>query len=153
MGARSEHRAPAGAAPAPSYVRRSAPAYVRRSAPALAGRAAEWSPPPPPGVPLPRLRGRPGTHPCAVVVLVGAAALGGASFGLLLVLAYGAGRAVTLTAAGFLVVRVGSLAVRRVRGPRWPHRVTHRFLPLGSACVVFALGCGLVFKGAATALG
>ncbi|MEU6680789.1 sulfite exporter TauE/SafE family protein [Streptomyces sp. NPDC046925] len=92
--------------------------------------------------------------PSAVVVLVGAAALGEAWFGLLLVLAYGVGLAVTLTAAGFLVVRVGSLAGRRVvRGPRWLHRATQRFLPLGSACVVVALGCGLVFKGAATALG
>ncbi|MEU6767477.1 sulfite exporter TauE/SafE family protein [Streptomyces sp. NPDC046853] len=92
--------------------------------------------------------------PSAVVVLVGAAALGEAWFGLLLVLAYGVGLAVTLTAAGVLVVRVGSLAGRRVvRGPRWLHRATQRFLPLGSACVVVALGCGLVFKGAATALG
>ncbi|MEV8316819.1 nickel transporter [Streptomyces sp. NPDC059900] len=92
--------------------------------------------------------------PSAVVVLVGAAALGEAWFGLLLVLAYGVGLAVTLTAAGFLVVRVGSIAGRRVvRGPRWLHRATRRFLPLGSACVVVALGCGLVFKGAATALG
>ncbi|WP_190082807.1 urease accessory protein UreH domain-containing protein [Streptomyces longisporoflavus] len=92
--------------------------------------------------------------PSAVVVLVGAAALGEAWFGLLLVLAYGVGLAVTLTAAGILVVRVGSIAGRRVvRGPRWLHRATRRFLPLGSACVVVALGCGLVFKGAATALG
>lgn len=91
--------------------------------------------------------------PSAVVVLVGAAALGEAWFGLLLVLAYGVGLAVTLTAAGFLVVRVGSLAGRRVHGPRWLHRATHRFLPLGSAFVVVALGCGLVFKGAATSLG
>ncbi|WSL19650.1 sulfite exporter TauE/SafE family protein [Streptomyces sp. NBC_01283] len=91
--------------------------------------------------------------PSAVVVLVGAAALGEAWFGLLLVLAYGVGLAVTLTAAGFLVVRVGALAGRRIHGPRWLHRATHRFLPLGSACVVVALGCGLVFKGAATALG
>ncbi|MFE0135746.1 sulfite exporter TauE/SafE family protein [Streptomyces sp. NPDC059037] len=91
--------------------------------------------------------------PSAVVVLVGAAALGEAWFGLLLVLAYGMGLAVTLTAAGFLVVRVGSAAGRRLRGPRGLRRLTHRFLPVGSACVVVALGCGLVFKGAATALG
>ncbi|MEV8020950.1 sulfite exporter TauE/SafE family protein [Streptomyces sp. NPDC086554] len=91
--------------------------------------------------------------PSAVVVLVGAAALGEAWFGLLLVLAYGMGLAVTLTAAGFLVVRVGSAAGRRLRMPRRLHRATHRFLPVGSACVVVALGCGLVFKGAATALG
>ena len=46
--------------------------------------------------------------PSAVVVLVGAAALGQAWFGLLLVLAYGVGLALTLTAAGFAVVRLGS---------------------------------------------
>lgn len=90
--------------------------------------------------------------PSAVVVLVGAAALGEAWFGLLLVVAYGVGLAATLTAAGFLVVRVGSFAGRRA-GPEWVRRGTRRFLPLGSACVVLALGCGLVFKGAATALG
>ncbi|WP_189177289.1 nickel transporter [Streptomyces lasiicapitis] len=95
--------------------------------------------------------------PSAVVVLVGAAALGEAWFGLLLVLAYGAGLALTLTAAGFLVVRLGgrvtAAAGRRLRGRRRLAGLTHRFAPLGSACVVFALGCGLVFKGAATALG
>ncbi|WP_055698369.1 nickel transporter, partial [Streptomyces silaceus] len=90
--------------------------------------------------------------PSAVVVLVGAAALGEAWFGLLLVVAYGAGLALTLTAAGFLVVRLGDIAGRRL-GPRWLRHRTGRFLPLGSACVVLALGCGLVFKGAATALG
>ncbi|MYY87520.1 nickel transporter, partial [Streptomyces sp. SID335] len=90
--------------------------------------------------------------PSAVVVLVGAAALGEAWFGLLLVVAYGVGLAGTLTAAGFLVVRVGSFAGRRV-GPEWVRRGARRFLPLGSACVVLVLGCGLVFKGAATALG
>ncbi|MEV5981521.1 nickel transporter [Streptomyces sp. NPDC052114] len=90
--------------------------------------------------------------PSAVVVLVGAAALGEAWFGLLLVVAYGAGLALTLTAAGFLVVRMGDFAGRRL-GPRWLRRGTGRFLPLGSACVVLALGCGLVLKGAATALG
>src|SRR5213075_3272288 len=46
--------------------------------------------------------------PSAVVVLVGAAALGQAWFGLLLVVAYGVGLALTLTAAGFAVVRLGS---------------------------------------------
>ncbi|MEV0440680.1 sulfite exporter TauE/SafE family protein [Streptomyces spectabilis] len=90
--------------------------------------------------------------PSAVVVLVGAAALGEAWFGLLLVLAYGAGLAVTLTAAGFLVVRLGSFAGRRLGRGRAPG-LARRVAPLGSACVVLALGCGLVVKGAATALG
>ncbi|MBO1331945.1 sulfite exporter TauE/SafE family protein [Streptomyces sp. VRA16 Mangrove soil] len=92
--------------------------------------------------------------PSAVVVLVGAAALGQAWFGTLLVVAYGAGLAVTLTAAGFVVVRAGAFAGRRIgraRAGTW--RVAGRLVPLGSACVVLALGCGLVFKGAASALG
>ncbi|MFI7342595.1 nickel transporter [Streptomyces sp. NPDC050085] len=92
--------------------------------------------------------------PSAVVVLVGAAALGQAWFGVLLVVAYGAGLAVTLTAAGFVVVRAGAFAARRIaRGRAGTRRAVQRLVPFGSACVVFALGCGLVFKGAATALG
>ncbi|MEU6668924.1 nickel transporter [Streptomyces sp. NPDC046727] len=96
--------------------------------------------------------------PSAVVVLVGAAALGKAWFGLLLVVAYGAGLALTLTAAGFAVVRLGSGAARVLeRRPRWTAHplaaLTRRTLPLVSALVVLALGTGLVLKGAASALG
>jgi len=96
--------------------------------------------------------------PSAVVVLVGAAALGQAWFGLLLVVAYGIGLALTLTAAGFAVVKLGT-GMNRVldRRPRWttsPMAVlVRRTLPLGSAFVVVALGVGLVLKGAASALG
>ncbi|PKW06838.1 ABC-type nickel/cobalt efflux system, permease component RcnA [Streptomyces sp. 1222.5] len=96
--------------------------------------------------------------PSAVVVLVGAAALGKAWFGLLLVVAYGAGLALTLSAAGFAVVRLGAGATRVLdRRPRWTaHPLTalvRRTLPLVSASVVLALGIGLVLKGAASALG
>ncbi|MER6923555.1 nickel transporter, partial [Streptomyces spiralis] len=96
--------------------------------------------------------------PSAVVVLVGAAALGQAWFGLLLVVAYGAGLALTLTAAGFAVVKLGSGVTRVMgRGPRWTtHPVAalvRRTMPLASALVVVALGAGLVFRGAASALG
>ncbi|OXY96120.1 sulfite exporter TauE/SafE family protein [Streptomyces diastatochromogenes] len=96
--------------------------------------------------------------PSAVVVLVGAAALGKAWFGLLLVVAYGAGLALTLTAAGFAVVRLGTGMTRVLdRRPRWTaHPVAtlvRRTLPLASALVVVALGAGLVLKGAASALG
>ncbi|QIJ61821.1 nickel transporter [Streptomyces sp. JB150] len=92
--------------------------------------------------------------PSAVVVLVGAAALGRAWFGLLLVVAYGAGLAVTLTAAGFAVFRLGAGLAARVRRPAGPlARALRRGAPLGSASVVVALGAGLVLKGAATALG
>ncbi|MFF0781931.1 nickel transporter [Streptomyces sp. NPDC003720] len=96
--------------------------------------------------------------PSAVVVLVGAAALGKAWFGLLLVVAYGAGLALTLTAAGFAVVRLGAgVAGMLDRRPRWTtHPVAglvRRTLPLASALVVVALGAGLLLKGAATAVG
>ncbi|MGX4693102.1 HoxN/HupN/NixA family nickel/cobalt transporter [Streptomyces sp. JNUCC 63] len=96
--------------------------------------------------------------PSAVVVLVGAAALGQAWFGLLLVVAYGAGLALTLTAAGFAVVRLGSGMNRLLdRRPRWTAgpmaALVRRTAPLGSAFVVVALGAGLLLRGAASALG
>lgn len=96
--------------------------------------------------------------PSAVVVLVGAAALGKAWFGLLLVVAYGLGLALTLTAAGFAVVRLGTGVTRVLdRQPRWmAHPLTvfvRRTAPLGSAVLVVLIGAGLVVQGAASALG
>ncbi|WP_330292099.1 urease accessory protein UreH domain-containing protein [Streptomyces sp. NBC_00576] len=96
--------------------------------------------------------------PSAVVVLVGAAALGKAWFGFLLVLAYGVGLALTLTGAGFLVVKLGSGANRlldRRPGLAGGPVVTlvRRTAPLASAFLVVALGAGLVLKGAASAFG
>ncbi|MFF4273824.1 sulfite exporter TauE/SafE family protein [Streptomyces sp. NPDC001536] len=96
--------------------------------------------------------------PSAVVVLVGAMALGQAWFGFLLVVAYGVGLALTLTAAGFAVVKLGTGMNRLLdRRPRWTaHPVTalvRRSAPLMSALLVVALGAGLVLKGAASALG
>ncbi|MCD7441819.1 nickel transporter [Streptomyces lincolnensis] len=96
--------------------------------------------------------------PSAVVVLVGAAALGQAWFGLLLVVAYGVGLALTLTAAGFAVVKLGTGVTRMLdRRPRLAAgrltRLVRRAVPLGSALMVVALGAGLVLKGAASALG
>ncbi|MFC8516939.1 sulfite exporter TauE/SafE family protein [Streptomyces sp. NPDC057257] len=96
--------------------------------------------------------------PSAVVVLVGAMALGQAWFGLLLVVAYGVGLALTLTAAGFAVVKLGT-GMNRVldRRPRWTTHpmatLVRRATPLASAFLVVALGIGLVLKGAASALG
>ncbi|MFG2272969.1 nickel transporter [Streptomyces chartreusis] len=96
--------------------------------------------------------------PSAVVVLVGAAALGKAWFGLLLVVAYGVGLALTLTAAGFAVVKLGTGVTRVLdRRPRWTAHPVTTFLrgtaPLASALLVVLLGAGLVFKGAASVLG
>ncbi|MEU9381623.1 nickel transporter, partial [Streptomyces sp. NPDC048279] len=95
--------------------------------------------------------------PSAVVVLVGAAALGQAWFGLLLVVAYGVGLALTLTAAGFAVVKLGTGMTRVLdKRPRWTTHpmatLVRRTTPLASALVVVALGAGLVLKGAASAL-
>jgi nickel/cobalt transporter (NicO) family protein len=95
--------------------------------------------------------------PSAVVVLVGAAALGQAWFGLLLVVAYGIGLALTLTAAGFAVVKLGTGMTRVMdKRPRWTTHpmaaLVRRTIPLVSALVVVALGAGLVLKGAASAL-
>jgi ABC-type nickel/cobalt efflux system permease component RcnA len=96
--------------------------------------------------------------PSAVVVLVGAAALGKAWFGLLLVLAYGIGLALTLTAAGYAVVKAGGWVTRvmdrgegRLGGPT--AALVRRTVPLASALLVVALGAALVFRGAASALG
>ncbi|MFS7878314.1 nickel transporter [Streptomyces asiaticus] len=98
--------------------------------------------------------------PSAVIVLVGAAALGQAWFGFVLVVAYGLGLALTLTLAGFTAVRLGvrateRLAARRGSGGRIDRLLVavRRASPVGTAAVVLALGCGLVLRGAATTLG
>ncbi len=98
--------------------------------------------------------------PSAVIVLVGAAALGQAWFGFVLVVAYGLGLALTLTLAGFAAVRLGvrateRLAARKASGGRIDRLlgVVRRASPVGTAAVVLALGCGLVLRGAATTLG
>ncbi|WP_175410034.1 nickel transporter [Streptomyces sp. TRM64462] len=95
--------------------------------------------------------------PSAVVVLIGAAALGQAWFGFLLVLAYGAGLALTLAVTGLLVVRLRDTTVRRLaRRPRdggGLFRLVHRLAPLGTAAVVLVLGCGLLARGMAVTLG
>lgn len=95
--------------------------------------------------------------PSAVVVLVGAAALGQAWFGFLLVVAYGAGLAGTLAAAGLFAVRLtlrlgGRGTAGRGAGARLL-AAAHRLAPVGTASVVLLLGCGLLLKGAATTLG
>ncbi|MFF4649346.1 nickel transporter [Streptomyces sp. NPDC001380] len=97
--------------------------------------------------------------PSAVVVLVGAAALGQAWFGGLLVLAYGAGLALTLIGVGLLAVRAGHRLTRwahvRTRAPRRARLLgaASRLVPVGTAGLVLALGCGLVLRGVAAAVG
>jgi nickel/cobalt transporter (NicO) family protein len=95
--------------------------------------------------------------PSAVVVLVGAAALGQAWFGFALVLAYGAGLAASLTLVGVLVASSSQwlgrlLAARSGARARWTGRV-RAALPAGSAALVVALGLGLALRGLPAALG
>jgi nickel/cobalt transporter (NicO) family protein len=92
--------------------------------------------------------------PSAVVVLLGAAALGHAWFGVLLVLAYGLGLAVTLTGIGVFITGSGRWLAARVPGLRdRAHRVPARLVPAGSAALVVLLGVGLAVRSLAAALG
>ncbi|GAB2621891.1 hypothetical protein GCM10027168_62260 [Streptomyces capparidis] len=96
--------------------------------------------------------------PSAVLVLVGAWALGKAWFGALLVLAYGAGLALTLVAIGLLVVHAGQRLARlaaaapRRKGGRLLHRMQHA-APVGTAAAVLVLGCTLALRGMSAAVG
>lgn len=84
--------------------------------------------------------------PSALVVLLGATALGRAYFGALLVFGYGLGLALTLTLAGLLLLRAQGLLTRRSwavgRGLRWA-----RLLPPLTAAIVVFVGVGLVVRG------
>ena len=83
--------------------------------------------------------------PSALVVLLGAVALGRTAFGVLLVLFYGVGMAATLTAAGLLAVRLTD---------RWGARLSRRRLaqrlagatPLVTAGLVVVVGLGLAAR-------
>jgi ABC-type nickel/cobalt efflux system permease component RcnA len=87
--------------------------------------------------------------PSALVVLLGAAALGRTWFGVVLVVTYGLGMAATLTAAGLLLVRVAS---------RWAGRLPRALAtgrlaaatPLMTAGVVLVVGLGLAARSLAT---
>jgi nickel/cobalt exporter len=85
--------------------------------------------------------------PSAVVVLLGAIALGRAWFGVALVVAYGAGMAVTLTAAGLALVRARGAIERRLS-----RRGAGRFigaLPRVTAVCIVAGGLLLAVRGVA----
>ncbi|WP_242908008.1 High-affinity nickel-transporter [Actinomadura terrae] len=82
--------------------------------------------------------------PSALVVLLGAIALGRTGFGVALVLGYGAGMAATLTATGVLLARLGHV-LRRV--PFWQRARNlagyTRFLTAG---LVIVVGTGLALR-------
>jgi ABC-type nickel/cobalt efflux system permease component RcnA len=85
--------------------------------------------------------------PSALLVLLAAVALGRTVFGVVLVLGYGIGMAVALTAAGLLLIRLrGRLG--RLAGSR-PLRGAERLvrvLPVLTACLVLVVGLGLAVQ-------
>jgi ABC-type nickel/cobalt efflux system permease component RcnA len=87
--------------------------------------------------------------PSALVVLLGAVGLGRTWFGVLLVLAYGAGMAAVLTAAGLLLIRIRDRWSGRLRpGPRLS-RLT-RLAPTGTAALVLLVGSALAVRSLVT---
>lgn len=75
--------------------------------------------------------------PSAIVVLLGAVALGRAWYGVLLVIAYGLGMAATLTGIGLLLARLGSRIERGLGG-----RLS-RLVPMLTSVAILAIGVGL----------
>src|SRR5262249_52636061 len=83
--------------------------------------------------------------PSALIVLLGAIGLGRTAFGVLLVVAYGAGMAAMLTAAGLVLVRV------RDRWASRPRRTLARLAalaPTGTAALGLCVGLGLAGRAA-----
>jgi nickel/cobalt transporter (NicO) family protein len=86
--------------------------------------------------------------PTAIVVLLGATAIGRAWFGVALVLAYGVGMAATLVGAGLLLARARRRFELRARGERFLRYAT--VLPIATAVVVTGSGLWLVARAAAS---
>lgn len=89
--------------------------------------------------------------PSALVVLLGAIALGRAWFGVVLVVGYGVGMAFTLTAAGLLLVRARRILDRReTTTSSRPNRLAMlaRAMPAVTATVIVAVGLFLAVQGA-----
>ncbi|MFG6194690.1 nickel/cobalt transporter [Nonomuraea sp. JJY05] len=88
--------------------------------------------------------------PSALVVLLGAIALGRTWFGVALVTAYGIGMAATLTVTGLLLVKlVDRLEQRASAGRRLAARLSG-LAPVGTAAMVVLLGAGLALRSVAT---
>jgi ABC-type nickel/cobalt efflux system permease component RcnA len=86
--------------------------------------------------------------PSALLVLVAAVGLGHPWFGVGLVLAFGAGMAVTLAATGLLVVRLRQHVERRLTArPRSRLAPLLRFAPVLTAAGVVLLGATLAGRG------
>ena len=83
--------------------------------------------------------------PSALVVLLGAVALGRTWFGVLLVLAYGIGMAATLTAAGLLLVKLSKRWAGRIAGRLAGGRLSTA-TPVMTASLVVLVGLGLAAR-------
>ncbi|GAA4252367.1 hypothetical protein GCM10022255_048690 [Dactylosporangium darangshiense] len=83
--------------------------------------------------------------PSALVVLLGAIGLGRTWFGVLLVLAYGAGMAAVLTAAGLLLIRLRDRWSGKLRLNARLQRLT-RLAPTGTAALVLLVGSALAVR-------
>lgn len=83
--------------------------------------------------------------PSALVVLLGAIALGRTWFGIALVLGYGLGMALTLVGAGLLMVRARATLTGRLRGRPSMARVAQA-LPVVTASFVVIAGIGLAAR-------
>jgi ABC-type nickel/cobalt efflux system permease component RcnA len=88
--------------------------------------------------------------PSALVVLLGAVALGRTAFGVALVLGYGVGMAAALTAAGLLLVRLGrTTRAAALRGRALGTRLAV-YTPVGTALLVLTVGIGLAIRSLTT---
>jgi len=86
--------------------------------------------------------------PSALVVLLGAIALGRAWFGLVLVVAYGLGMAGTLTAAGLVLVRARRFIDRRARSGNSRVIGLARLVPMATSALIVVVGLTLVARAA-----
>ena len=87
--------------------------------------------------------------PSALVVLLGATALGRAWFGVVLVGIYGIGMAATLLAAGMLLVKVQGWLERQYAQARWL-ALSVRLLPVATAVLLILGGLSIAVRGAAS---
>jgi nickel/cobalt exporter len=81
--------------------------------------------------------------PAALVLLLSAVALHRTAFGLFLIVAFSIGLAAVLIAMGFVAIHAGRTMSRLA----FEARLVQRWLPMASALMISALGCGIAVRG------